>query len=164
MFNRCGGACTGCCGRAGQVVCRGCGFAGLWRFPEDEAALGDHSAHSPAGVSVTSPGHAMGYCQVKYRHCSLWQVWRSLHRGLRQGWAGGLWGLRFCRCVEISRGGGSTRQPQRTDPWQCVSDQPWACHGVLQGSMQPLQCEAGVVGPVLLGGRCSRAGQVVCRD
>ena len=45
-----GGACTGGCGRAGQVVCGGCGFAVLWRFPEEEAALGNYSAQSPASV------------------------------------------------------------------------------------------------------------------
>ena len=46
---RCGGACTTeGYGRAGQVVCGGCGCAGLWRFPEEEAALGNHSAQSPA--------------------------------------------------------------------------------------------------------------------
>ena len=34
-------------------------------------------------------------------------------------------GVRFCRFVEISRGGGgSTQQPQRTEPCQCVSGQP----------------------------------------
>ena len=54
-----------------------------------------------------------------------------------------------CGFVDISRGGGSTRQPQRTEPCQFVSDQPWACHGPLQGQMQPLQCAAGVVEPVL---------------
>ena len=32
-----------------QVVCWGCGFADLWRFPEEEgAALGNQSAQSPA--------------------------------------------------------------------------------------------------------------------
>ena len=55
------------------------------------------------------------------------------------------WGVRFCRLVEISRGGGSTRQPQRTEPCQCVSGQPWACHGALQDQMQPVQYAAGVV-------------------
>ena len=60
-----------------------------------------------------------------------------------------MWGLRFCQCVEISRGGGSTRQPQRTEPSQCVNGQPWACQGALQVQMQALQCEAGVVGPAL---------------
>ena len=68
---------------------------------------------------------------------------------LRQGWAGGLWGVRICRFVEISPGGASTRQPQRTEPCQCVSGQPWACRGALQGQMQPLLCAAGVVGPAL---------------
>ena len=51
--------------------------------------------------------------------------------------------------VVISRGGGSTRQPQRTDPCQCVSGQPWACHGVLHGQTQSLQCAADMVEPVL---------------
>jgi len=51
VCSRCDGACTGGgCGRAGRVVCGGCGFAGLWRFPEEEAALGNHSAQSPASV------------------------------------------------------------------------------------------------------------------
>jgi len=54
-----------------------------------------------------------------------------------------------CRFVEISKAGGSTRQPQRTEPCQRVSDQPWACHGVLHGQMQPLECASGVVGPAL---------------
>ena len=57
--------------------------------------------------------------------------------------------MRFCRCVEISRGGGSTRQPQRTEPCQCVSGQPWACHGALKDQMKSLLCAAAVVGPVL---------------
>ena len=60
-----------------------------------------------------------------------------------------LLGLQFCWFQEISRRGGSTQQPQRTEPYQCVSGQPWACHGALQGQMQPLQCEAGVVEPAL---------------
>ena len=58
-------------------------------------------------------------------------------------------GCGFAGFVEISRGGGITRQVQRTEPYQCVSDQPWACHGALQGQMQPLQCEAGVVEPAV---------------
>jgi len=37
----------GCCV---QVVRWGCGFADMWRFPEEEAALGNHSAQSPASV------------------------------------------------------------------------------------------------------------------
>ena len=44
------GASAGSCSRAGQVVCGGCGFAGVWRFPEEETALGNHSAQSPASV------------------------------------------------------------------------------------------------------------------
>ena len=51
VSSRGGGACTGGCGRgAVQVVHGGCGFAGLWRFPEEQAALGNHSAQSPASV------------------------------------------------------------------------------------------------------------------
>ena len=43
----------------------------------------------------------MGHCKVKCGLCSVQQVWWSLHWGLWQGWAGGLWGLRFCWFVEI---------------------------------------------------------------
>ena len=65
--SRTGGACTGGGGRgAVQVVCGGCGFAGLLRFPEEQAALGNHSAQSPASVWVASPGYAMGHCKVKF--------------------------------------------------------------------------------------------------
>ncbi len=34
--------------------------------------------------------------------------------------------VRFFPFVEISRGGGSTQQPQRTEPCCCVSGQSWA--------------------------------------
>ena len=51
VCSRSGGFCTVCCGRAGQVICEGCGFAGSWRFvAAEEAALGNHSAQSPASV------------------------------------------------------------------------------------------------------------------
>ena len=63
-----------------------------------------------------------------------------------EGLAGGLWGVWFCRSVQISGGGGSTRQPQRTEPCQCVNGQPRAYHGALQGQMQPLMCEVGMEG------------------
>ena len=34
---------------------------------------------------------------------------------------------------------GDTSGPlQRTEPCQCVSGQPWVCHGPLQGKMKPL--------------------------
>ena len=114
VCSRCGGACTGGCSRAGQVVCWACGFVGLWRFPEEEAALGYNSAQSPASVRVASPGHAVGHCKVKCSLCSVQQAWWGLHMGLRPGRAGGLLGVRVCRFVELSRGGGSTWQPQRT--------------------------------------------------
>ena len=92
----------------------------------------------------------MGHCKVRFSLCTVQQeFWGLQGWGLRQGCAGGLWGLRFCRFVELSRGGGSTHQPQPTEPCQCVSGQPWACHGALQGQMQPLLCAAGVVGPAL---------------
>ncbi len=58
-------------------------------------------------------------------------------------------GCRFAAEWRFRRGGGSTRQPQRTEPCQCVGGQPWACHWALQGQMQPLMCAAGVVGPAL---------------
>ena len=61
-----------CCDRAGHdVVSGGCGFAGLWRFHEEEAALGNHSAQRPASVRVASPGHDMGHCKTKYSLCSV---------------------------------------------------------------------------------------------
>ena len=50
LCGRFGEACSWGCGRAGQVVCGGCSFAGLWRFPEEEAALSNHNAQSPASV------------------------------------------------------------------------------------------------------------------
>ena len=60
--------------------------------------------------------------KVKCNLCSVQQVWWGrLRWGLRQGWAGGLWGIRFCRFIEISRGGGSAHQPQRTEPCLCVN-------------------------------------------
>ncbi len=64
--SRGGGASTGGGGRSEKEVCGGCGFAGLWRFPaEEEAALGNQSAQSPASVWVASPGHAVGHFKVQ---------------------------------------------------------------------------------------------------
>ena len=57
--------------------------------------------------------------------------------------------MRFCRFMEMCRKGGAARQPQRTEPCQCVCGQPWAYHGALQAQMQPLQCAAGVMEPAL---------------
>ena len=57
--------------------------------------------------------------------------------------------LGFCRFMEIFRGRGSIRQPQPTEPYQCVIGQPWAYHGALQGQMQSLQCWKNVVEPAL---------------
>ena len=48
--SRCGGACIEGYVRAGQVVCGGCGYLGLWRFAEEEVALGNHNAQSPASA------------------------------------------------------------------------------------------------------------------
>ena len=47
--------------------------------------------------------------------------------------------------LEFFSSGGAARQPQCTEPCQCVSGQPWACHEVLQGQMQSLQCAGGLV-------------------
>ena len=91
----------------------------------------------------------MGHCKVKCVLFNVQQEWWGLHRGLRQDWASGLWGMRFCRFMEVSKGGGSTRQPQRTEPYQCVSGRPWAFHGALKAQVQPLHCAARVVGPAL---------------
>ena len=66
VCNRCCGAYTGCCGRAGQVVCGGCGFAAFWFCSVEEVPLGNHRAQSPASVRVASPGHVVGTCKVKY--------------------------------------------------------------------------------------------------
>ena len=52
--------------------------------------------------------------------------------------------------IEISRCGAPPGQPQRTEPCQCVSGQPWAYHGPLQGQVQLFQCTAGVVEPALV--------------
>ena len=60
------------------------------------ALLGNHSAQSPASVCVASPGHDTGTLMVKLSLCTVQQVQWSLHWVLRLGWAGGLWGLRFC--------------------------------------------------------------------
>ena len=80
------------------MVCGACVLAGLWRVPEEEAALDNHSAQSPATVWVANPGHAMGHCKVKFSLYYVQQVWWGLHWGLRQGcWAGGLWRLQFYR-------------------------------------------------------------------
>ena len=124
--------------------------AGLWScLEEEETALGNHSAQSLASVRVASPGLAMGQYKVKCSLCCVQHECWGLHWGLRQGCAGVLWGVRFSWFVEISRGRGSTHQPHRTEPCQGVGGQPWACCGALQGQMQPLLCEAGVVGPAL---------------
>ena len=64
--NRCGVACTGCCGRVGQVVYGGCGFGASWSFSGEGAPLGNHCAQSTASMGVASPGHAIGHCKFKH--------------------------------------------------------------------------------------------------
>ena len=77
--SRCGGACTGYWGRAGQVVCGGCGFPAFWRFSGKEALLGNHIAQSPASVFVARPGFVMGHCKVKCSLCNVQQgLWSLL--------------------------------------------------------------------------------------
>ena len=46
--------------------------------------------------------------------------------------------------LEFSRSGGTALQPQRTEPCQRVSGQPWASHWALQAQVHPLQCAEGV--------------------
>ena len=121
---------------AGQVMRGGCGFATSWSFSVEDTLLGNHSAQSPASVYISSPGCAMVHCKVECCPCSLQQVRWSLNRVLRQCWAGGLWGLRFYRFLEVSSIGGLAQQPQCTELCQCVCGQPWACHWALQGQMQ----------------------------
>ena len=91
----------------------------------------------------------MGHCKVKCSLCTVQQVWCSLHWMLQPGWAGGLWGVLFYQMLEYCRCAGAARYPHRTEPCQCVRGQTRACNGPLQGQMQPLQCAAGVVEPVL---------------
>ena len=41
------------------------------------AALGNHSAQSPATVWVTGPRHTIEHCKVKCMLCCVQQVWRA---------------------------------------------------------------------------------------
>ena len=78
---------------------------------------------------------------------------------------GGLWGmLRFCRFVEVSRGGGSTRHPQRTEPCQCVNSHLWACQGASQSQMQAFLNAAGVWGLALGGAAVLGRGSLGVAD
>ena len=70
-------------------------------------------------------------------------------RGAVLGCAGRLLYLRFCHILESFSDGACARQPLRTEPCQCVSGQPWACPGPLQGQMHPVQLSAGLVEPAL---------------
>ena len=93
-------------------------------FVEEEAALGNHSAQSPASVREFSPGHAMGHCKVKYSLCSVQKVWWGLHWKLRQGlgrWFVGVAVLLVCG--DFQRRRQHSRQPQCTESCQCVSGQ-----------------------------------------
>ena len=102
--------------------------------------------HCVSGQPWVCQGSLQGQTQPFF----VQQEWWGLFLGLRQGRAGGLWwALQFCRCVQVSRGGGSSRQPQRTEPCYCVSGQCWAYQGALQKQTQSLLCAAGVVGPAL---------------
>ena len=177
------------------MVRGGCRFSGDWRFPEEEAALGNHRVQSPAseggqpwachgalqgqmqpllcasGVvgpalgaaaelgrwcvggaglpvcgnfkrrrqhSATTPHRALPVCEwpalgmpcgtaisknaasAVCRRCG-----GVCTGGCGRGCcAGAFRKLQFCRFRDISKGGGSTRQPQRTEPCQCVSGQP----------------------------------------
>ena len=81
-----------------------------------------------------------------------------------------MWGLRFCLFVEISRGDGSTQQPQRTEPCQCVSGHPGECHRALKGQTKHLQRAPDLV-ELALGAAAGlgrwfmgRAVLLVCRD
>ena len=128
---RCAGACTGCCGRAGQVISEGGAVllnAGVFHMCRHRSAT--TGAQSPTSVWVASPGHAMGSCKVGCSLCCVQQVWWGLHWGLRQGCAEGLWGQRFYWLVESSRGGGSTQQPQHTEPCQRVQMASQSGHAI----------------------------------
>ena len=112
VCSRTGGACTGgCCRGAVQVVCEASsGFVTFLSPSVMQAVLGNHSAQSPASVSVASPGHAIGHCKVKYSLCrqfvaavvgpalgaagGLGRWFWGVAAGL---WAGVFWGVQFCR-------------------------------------------------------------------
>ena len=109
-----------------------CSLGDFWSLAAAAAPLSNRSAQGNASACVTSLGHTMGHCKVKCSLCSVQQAklagcWRGLG-----AWAGG---LQFGQFLEFDTGNGAAREYQRTDPCQCVFDQPWACHGSLQGQM-----------------------------
>ena len=93
-----------------QVVGWGCGFVGSWRVPEEVAAIGYHSAQSPASVCVASPGYGLSNCKAKCSLCSVPQMWLGSDWVLAEGWAGGLWCVRLCGFLEVFSAGGAFRQ------------------------------------------------------
>ena len=95
------------------------------------------------------PWACHGELKAVYTLLSTQQPWWTLHWVLRQGWAGGFWGIQFYHILNFISDGGFAQQHLRTEPCQCVCYQPWACHGALQGQMQPLKFLAGVVEPGL---------------
>ena len=99
-----------------------------------------------ASLGVASPGHTMGHCKLKCSYNIEQQPASGAVVAVLSRW---FVEVEVLPAVGISRGGGSTRQPKRTEPCQCVSGHPWACHGALQGQTQPLHCVAGVVEPAL---------------
>ena len=136
--SRCAGACTGCCCQAGQVVCGGCGFAECWGFQMWRHRLAT-TVHSALPVCEWPSSGCNGPVEGQIQH--LYYAASVLTPAL--GSAAGLgrlvkWGVWFCCMLEFSRYGGAAQQPQRTEPCQCVSGLPWACHGPLQGQMQQL--------------------------
>ena len=121
--SRCWGDCTGCCSRAGQVVCAGCGFAAFWSVPVEEVLLGNQSAQHPVRVCVTSSGHAMSHCKVTGCCGSADQV---VYGVAVLPLSGGVFQKRRRSSASI----------QCTEPCQYVCDQSLACVGTLQGQMQ----------------------------
>ena len=106
LVSRSGGACTGGCGSAVQVVCEASSFVTFWSPSVMEAVLGIYyCTQSPASVWVASPGHAVGHCKVKCTLSSVQQVWWSLHRGL------------LCSATTAHRGPPVCEWPALGMPW-----------------------------------------------
>ena len=169
---------VGGCATAVQLVCKTYfGFVTFWSPSAMEAVLCNHCAQGPNHCffrfchileSFDDGGCARQPLRTELRQCVSGQPWAcpgplqgQMHpmqwsaglvepaMGAVLGCAGGLRCLRFCHILESFSDGACALQPLRTEPRQCVSGQPWACAGPLQGQMHPVQWSAGLVEPAL---------------
>ena len=148
------------------------GFDGLWFYVFVEISRGGDSTRQPlrTGPWQCASGqpwalHGALQGQMQPMQCAAGVVEPALGAAAGLGrWFVGEAFLLVC-CGDFQR----RRQHLATTEYcQCVSGQPWACHGALQGQMQPLLCAAGVMGPALgpaagpgrwlMGGCCGFAG------